>query len=65
MNVTSNAILASLGAFMVHEQRQSFFKGQLGELGIGLLLLQRLAEGRDAELEQLVIESLQSHPFSP
>jgi len=44
MKVASNTVLASLGAFMVHEQRQSFFKGQFGELGIGLLFLQGLAE---------------------
>ena len=51
MQVTSDAVLASLGAFMVHEQRQAFFKGQLRELGIGLLFLQGLAEGRDAEFQ--------------
>jgi hypothetical protein len=33
---------------MVHEQRQAFFKGQLGEVGIGLLFLQCLAESSDA-----------------
>jgi len=29
------------------------------------LLGERLAEGRDAEFQQLVVEGLQSHPFSP
>jgi hypothetical protein len=48
MQVASNAVLASLGAFMVHQQCQAFFKGQLGELGIGLLFLERLAESGDA-----------------
>ena len=50
---------------MVHEQRQTFFKDQLGELGIGLLFLQRLAKGGNAEFQQLVVESLQGHRFSP
>jgi hypothetical protein len=58
MQVASNAVLPSLGAFMVHEQGQAFFKGQLGELGIGLLFLQGLAESRDTQFQQLVIEGL-------
>jgi hypothetical protein len=33
MQVTLNAVLASLGAFIIHEQRQAFFKSQLRELG--------------------------------
>ncbi len=63
LEIASDAVLASLGAFVVHEQRQAFFEGQLGELGIGLLFGERLAKGGDAQFQQLVIERLQGHCF--
>jgi hypothetical protein len=51
MQVTSDAVFASLGAFMVHEQCQAFFKGQFRELGIRLLFGKRLAEGGNAKFQ--------------
>jgi hypothetical protein len=51
MDVAPDAVLAALGAFMIYEQRQAFFKDQLGEFRIGLLFLQRLAKSRDAQLK--------------
>ena len=64
-DVALDAVLAPPSAFMIHQQCQPFFKSQLGELRIGLLLGQRLAKGRQAQFQQLVIEGLQGHRFSP
>jgi hypothetical protein len=54
-------MLSASSTFMLHEQSQAVFEGELGVLGIGLLFAQGFAEGRQAQLQQLIIEDLQTH----
>ncbi len=56
VDAATNTVLPTLGALVVHEQSQALFEGELGVFGIFLLLSESLAEGRQAQLEQLVIE---------
>jgi hypothetical protein len=63
VDVSANTILAALRAFMIHEQSETSFEGELCIFRIGLLLLQSLAKGRQTQFEQLFMESLQGHRF--
>ncbi len=61
VDIAADAVLASLGALVVHEQGQAVFEGEFGVFGVGLLLAQSFAEGGQAQCEQLVVEGLQGH----
>ena len=62
MQLALNAILASLRAFMVHEQRQAFFKGRFSEVGIGRRFLQFGVERLEGHLSSLVVIDIPTHP---
>ena len=54
MQALANVVVVSSDTFLIDQERQALFKGQLSILGVGLLLAQPFPKGGQAQSEQFV-----------
>jgi hypothetical protein len=53
LDITLDTILAALGAFHIHQQSQTVFKGEVGIFRIGLLLTQTVEKSRSCAVRAI------------